>query len=602
MIYKRIIDFGNKKIFGLDFDNKIISIYNTNIDIDNNFKLEYLGKDNYFYGYIIDLLVLYKNNKHINYNYFIIDTFENELIVFNKSLLNDFILKYVSINKNRDLYIDILFSNIKNYYLSNSIQDISINLNLNKLINNSFIKISKLNGDIRSEKIKHNISLDKHLLKFNKNYLYKNNIKIKFKKLSKLIGDFGFINYISHYNINKINVDLFLLNPVNIDGLNYKSIITKGTDIDSKLSIIKGFSEGIERYSSLKLQNDNFHKTSNFNLINDFSYNYIGYNIDNNEYIDKLNGFPVYKINKITNNNIMLDEKNILSIPIDFIYSSNDFKSIKKFIGNSNGISTHGNYYDAFLNSYYELLERDSIALTYFYKLSPNIVEIDDIYYKNKIANLEKKYCYNFTFLNLNFDYGINIILCIGINNKKEIPYLFTGAGADLDFKKAFNKSLNEVLYLVDLSNKNDYSKIIYNKNEKLRNLDIFDTKDHIYYYSLVESYFDIEFLFFNKDKIKFSKFSNFKNKNLIRNINNSDFYISNLTTSFGKNNNFFTIKLFSKKYIPFWFGKLSELPLLKLENRFVELKETLSKKNIFTESNFIKYRSKNKDFLHFLG
>lgn len=603
MIYKRVIEFENNNVIWLNNFNNFVKI--SDLDFVSNNNLVFEKNNKFFYWFFIDLLILYKSNNFLEYDYYIIDLFEDYIFIFEKSFLIDFIIKTINIDKNRQIYLDVFFNKISKYYLFDN--NFNINVydfdNLFKFINNwiNIIKLSKSNLDINICKIEHNLYLDKHLLVFKNINLYKKNINIKIKNISKIIWEFSFLNYISHYKINNNNIDLFFLNSVNINWLNQKPLIVKGMDEKSNLSIIKWVAEWIERYSSIKLMNDNFLKTSNFQNISLFSTDFLGFFLSEINYKEERNWFPIYEIKQFTKNKISLNKNNKLYIPIDFLFSSQEYKSIYNYIWNSNWISTHSNFYDAFLNSYYEILERDSIALTYFYKLSPNRIEINDNYYKHKILDLEEKYNFNFYFFNLNYNHWINIVLCIWKNKENKIPFIFSWAGADINFIKSFNKALNEVLYLVDLSSKNNLSEIINSKKKSLLNLDIYDTKDHIYYYSLVESYKDIEFLFLNNEKIIFLDFINYKIHDICEIIKNDKIYIWNLTTDFWNKNNFFTVKIFSKKYIPFWFWKNWNLPINKLDNRFLELKKYLIKKNIFNEIIYTRFNIKEKDFLHFL-
>jgi len=95
--------------------------------------------------------------------------------------------------------------------------------------------------------------------------------------------------------------------------------------------------------------------------------------------------------------------------------------------------------------------------------------------------------------------------------------------------------------------------------------------------------------------------FINYKIHDICEIIKNDKIYIWNLTTDFWNKNNFFTVKIFSKKYIPFWFWKNWNLPITKLDNRLLELKKYLIKKNIFNEIIYTRFNIKEKDFLHFL-
>ena len=606
MMYERIIQLSNNTILGIDnkwFFNEVNIFNDDYINVNFNDLYNFYSNNFKFNWDINDLIIFYKANLLNKCNIFFVNNFD-ETIVFKKNLLADFLIKYTNIHKNRFNFWKILDFEIKNYLVSvdiyNKFFKPKINIDINNIKNNYLSYYNKNWELFYNERIYINIWKDYHILKFDKK-LIKKNKKLKIKKISNYVGKNGLLNYISSYKIEKNNIDIFLLNLSLISYLKEKPIIVKWMDKNKDLSIIKWFAEWIERYSSTEMLNDkfkylkhnsNFLKFSNLFLWKDFNSTIL----ENNFY-----WFPIYLIDKITNKYIEVNKKSLINIPVDIILFYKKYENNFWYVANSNWTATHDNYYEAFINSYYELIERDSIALTYYFKLSPKLIEIDDLNYKNKINFLKDKYNYEFYFFSLNYLYGINVTLCIWKNLKKEIPYIFAWAWSDKNFIKSFEKSLNEVLYLIDISSKNNYTDFLKSKKEKFKKLEIYDTKDHILYYNLPENFKEIEFLFKNKNCIKFSEIMNLKEKDFLKLINNDNIYIANLTTKFWYKNNIYTIKSFSEKYIPFWFWRNDKLPISKLNSRLNTIKSFLIENWIFDEKRLGKYFDKNKDFLHFL-
>lgn len=617
MIYERILKIKkNKGTVCLSFDWITVNDRITNINIIENFNESLEGyysidkiifeNKNYFIWNILDIIVLY-TIKNINYNYFIIDDLRENYIIFNKNILNDFILKYINIDKYRFIYNEILYYWVENYYIKNIVLFDNtlfkkIKTKLKK--NNEIIYINKDSNIFKIVKINHLVNNDKHILLFDNKHLYKSNIKISIKKISNYINNYWLLNYIYSYMVQDQYVDIFLLNPSDISNLKENPIIIKWMDKNKNLSVIKWFSEWIERYSSIELNKDKFIKlkTNYFNILKHkhiiSKYFWIN-QID--IYENKILWFPVYEIEKIDNNMVCINKNNPIIIPNNFLLFSTKYSNACNYFWNSNWISTHTNYYEAFINSYYEIVERDALLLTYYQKLSPYSIRIDNAYYSSYLEKLTEKYNYSFNFFDISYWSQINIILCIWINIEKKIPYLFAWSASDINFSKAFEKALNEVLYLVDISKKNNYESLIKKEENRLKKLEIYTTKDHIFYYALPDSYIDIKFLFLNKKFVNFSEKTDFKKIDLIKNINKENFYISNLTTTFWKKIWFFTIKLISDKYIPMWFWKQENLPIEKIVKRFNYLKDYLLKNNIFNKKQFDKYYSEEKSFLHFL-
>lgn len=496
------------------------------------------------------------------------------------------------------MLIKIWFSDIRWYHTYDNITDLYWFDHKNIGINSKIIIFD--NKKVNTLEIIHNVSLDKHILNFEKSILSKNKPKINLEIFLKLVNDFSFTNYISSYKILDRKIDIFLLNPVNKYLLSQKPIIAKWMDKNQNISFVKWLSESIERYSLNQLKSDKLLNTNNKCIVKNFSERFLWYLLDRYKYSNENNWIPIFKLKSFSKNKLEIDINKKIVVPSDFVFLYNKKKSINSYISNSNWVSTHISYYDAFLNSYYELLERDAIALTYYYKLQPYLIKVNNNYYEKILLDIKKKYGYNLYFFDLNFDYWINIVLSVWINKKKKLPFMFFWAWSDINFKKAFDKSLNEVLYLIDTSERINYEAYIKSNFYKIKNLDIYDTKEHILYYIIPEHYKEINYLFKNKKFKYFSDIQDFTENKLIDKINNENFYIANLTTEFWKKYWFFTIKIFSYKYIPFWFWKWF-FPENKITNRFSNIKNYLIENSIFERGIFNKYFDKNKSFLHFM-
>lgn len=145
--------------------------------------------------------------------------------------------------------------------------------------------------------------------------------------------------------------------------------------------------------------------------INEFLWNFLGKNISLDSHARHFSAYLCYFIEKIDKLSIRL-KKTSINIPVEFVISPKNHEGMTPSC-NSNGISAHQDYYRAFMNSYLEIIERDAIALTHYFRLAPLKIKVDDMRYFDCIKALEEKYGYDLYFLDISYDTPIHIVLCI---------------------------------------------------------------------------------------------------------------------------------------------------------------------------------------------
>lgn len=273
-----------------------------------------------------------------------------------------------------------------------------------------------------------------------------------------------------------------------------------------------------------------------------------------------------------------------------------DKKDIVIF-NNSNWVASHSSLYQAFLHAYYEILERDSIALIWYYKLqTPKIVfseqEFEKIFWQQYF---DKNFIYEF--YDIRLDKKIPHILCIAREKNWNFPFFFASASVKQNIDDALRKSHDEIanMILTFTTDKEKYQKIMFERSKKLPG----NTLEHLVFYTNPENQKNIEFLWKHNNKIFYNEI-----KNEISSIDiwKNDVYIANLTTKIWENSGIFTIKCFSRKYIPFWFGNIT-FPKEKIIQRGKEILPMLEKKWIYNFEFFNTYKlSENIEYAHFFG
>lgn len=372
-------------------------------------------------------------------------------------------------------------------------------------------------------------------------------------------------------------------------------IIGSGIDRESDKAKIKAIAEWYERYSSGGLRKDEYISTEKHNideqLFNDIYWG--ASEIVNND----IQAIPAYEVLDILHNEIIINKTPSL-LPKESALYLLDHKNITIF-NNSNGIASHQNLYQAFLHAYYEILERDSIALIWYYKLqTPKIVFSAQ---EQEVIFWEQYFDENFfyEFYDIRLDKTLPHILCIARNKHWDFPYFFASASVKENIDDALRKSHDEIanMILTFTVHRKKYHSIMEEKNNQLP----WNTLEHLIYYTNPKNKEKIEFLWKHNNT---TRYSSLKNQSIYNPhpLDEKDLYITNLTTRLWEKMWIFTVKCFSRKYIPFWFGNIT-FPKEKILQRWNKILDFLCKKWIYNHEVFEQYHWwKHEEYAHFFG
>ena len=430
--------------------------------------------------------------------------FQNELKSEVKNIKDAINFNY----KNKLKYIygstfNYIYSYIKNHFIyikskinSNSIMNlyyISINQKLNTTFNNCINNLKNISDEV-------NINIEKNLFLNNQNYN---------ELIQKIINNLqDFISYFEDIINQNFTYEYCQLNSTDYIELNNENI-TYANNTDENNITIENNTKFCQR---IKRQFDsNFYKY-NFNIIKLREGIYYSKtlleNIDN--LFDEFNSSNLININKIVNNDKLINDNNVF-----LIYNQTNYK-----IMNINNESL--SLIDEQLQIFFEDFQK---------KYS----------YKNDYLNLIKKFKEIISFKNNDYN---NIILSYNNDTIKNI----------ISFLNEFNETLFNQLLLRD---KYDY----YNFNQT------YFKEIYFNYYSLIDKYFkeyihkisslNNSYIFHNSIRTVFRKLQNDKReffKNIIDNISNKyDFNLLNITYELGE-----YLRLFmEKEYFDFEFSNI---------------------------------------------
>lgn len=169
------------------------------------------------------------------------------------------------------------------------------------------------------------------------------------------------------------------------------------------------------------------------------------------------------------------------------------------------GLATGRSQEEAIVKGIMEVIERDAFMITYLNKISPPVLDLDDLSEQDpdiaKVLREFKKYDLEVSFIQLLTDFPVFVFAAIIIDRTGAGPAFSIGASADFDLKTCLLDALSES-HIVRLGLKNRYDqKLRSDKNN-------FGRQDRLAYWANAKKLPDIEFL------IKGKRFSVALNKN----------------------------------------------------------------------------------------
>lgn len=366
------------------------------------------------------------------------------------------------------------------------------------------------------------------------------------------------------------------------DALMYSSWFHKS---NKKIAQIKWFAEWIERFNSWFFESDNIWKDELKNLNINLSEKILWFTI-NTKY-KYLPYWYIYKI-KFDFENI-IREKDKIKISYNILYYPIIKWEETFYYSSSNWVSAGRSYEEAIMWGIFELLERDSIALTWLLKLTPPIINKNTLpkRIQEYVNFIEKKWNCELFIFDISYDKSNPHIL---IMRKYENDKISVWASSWLNLKEVILKALDEIsttcFYFVrEIKKINNYT-------------DIKSVADHIYFYCQNWNLKYLYFLFSKNEIIDFNTLNKKFNKKLSiwwllwdleKNIWWS-FYLSDLTTKYSHKIWIYVIRILSENLIPIWFWNFDQVP--KGKKRL--------KNPVFNKWKKHKYKYDIPDFLHF--
>lgn len=155
------------------------------------------------------------------------------------------------------------------------------------------------------------------------------------------------------------------------------------------------------------------------------------------------------------------------------------------------GLSTGSNFSHALAKGILEIVERDAFMMTYLNKISPPVVDLDDLLEQDKdlakIVRQIRRYYLDLHVLKLPTDFGVEVFAAVIIDPTGEGPAFTIGASADFDTKTCILDAASEAL-AVRMSIKNTFRQPV--------DANRIDRMGRILYWAKGENLDKIEFLY----------------------------------------------------------------------------------------------------------
>lgn len=179
----------------------------------------------------------------------------------------------------------------------------------------------------------------------------------------------------------------------NGQSLEFSSLAGAGSDIDEKYAYFKAIAEALERYSNCLLHESEYITASAIEL-GDSAINWKEIakpSVSELKQANSTRAFnPNAKIRWIKSLNILTMEQKYVPITITHLYPK-QWTSERFYWPISTGTAVHTDIYEAILRGIYEVIERDSIALTWLLKLSPRRINFNEAEIKTSFSDIEER-------------------------------------------------------------------------------------------------------------------------------------------------------------------------------------------------------------------
>nr|WP_246521394.1 YcaO-like family protein [Ornithinibacillus massiliensis] len=200
----------------------------------------------------------------------------------------------------------------------------------------------------------------------------------------------------------------------------------------------------------------------------------------------------------------------------------------------TNGLACHTNLNTAILGGLLELIERDSIMITWKNFLSLPIYNNDEIKSRNNNPHLSEllNECHysnlDVIFIDITLDLEIPIVFCLIKNKLNQLPFIACGASCQLNVFDAMTKSLEEALVGFHFTY---IAEEIPERIEEIRTIE-----DHLFYYASGKDLENLQFLYSSRNKANIDekqKYASYSLQDVIKLLKDRDIEIlyKDLTT-----------------------------------------------------------------------
>ena len=306
-----------------------------------------------------------------------------------------------------------------------------------------------------------------------------------------------------------------------------------GIGFTTEISKIKAFSESFERYSLLKNDFKVYKNPKKGAEV--FDYNDLYSNLEFKN-VKKIDDWVVGKS--------MVNNKEVFA-PSGSVVFNNKSKEYKT---STNGCASHFELNEAIKNAFFELIERDALMLTWFFKIKPNLItrkHLPSIVAEN--IDMWNKRKVNVLILDISID-SIPVVLAVMYKKYKKQYIVSFGMNADIEYKDSILGAYLEaesrfVNRFLSMENEKNLDSIKPSKNVKT-------VLDHEKYYFDEKNFKNLNWLISgNNTKLRVSKKHSFKS--LLDKFQPCYFLLHNKT----KDMPLYVVRVKSKNLMPVVFG-----------------------------------------------
>lgn len=201
-----------------------------------------------------------------------------------------------------------------------------------------------------------------------------------------------------------------------------------------------------------------------------------------------------------------LTNRGFVMVPAALAFSSLAHRGPNTFVygGTSTGVATHVSFEAAVLSGIYEVIERDSVMITWLQRRSPPRIRLDPLLAPRLRQLIAERFSVpgiKFVLLDMTADTGIPTVACVGLSDDPRLPAAVMGAACRADPEEAARKALMEaaqVLYGLDI--------LSWDSRSTLAEQDVHAFEDHARFYAVTANARHLHHLLESPDEVSLPK------------------------------------------------------------------------------------------------